>query len=191
MRLIPICICTFILLLAPFTMASYAQESCTYTEPDRIATKFGEKRAYYRDWLAACRQDGYCSANAYLPSKTGAVFGYQVRIGRDAMGLDYELILTAVDHMMDAQSSITLAFDGDPTAKLDARADDGWTVDADRSVNEYIIGQSRANLELIPAMLAGSRMQVGWQDQAGESRRAEISLMGLTAALCWMDQQQQ
>ena len=180
----------FLLLLLPATASADAQEGCSYQEPDRTLSKYGEARAYYRDWLAACRPDGYCSVNAYLPSETGAVFGYQVRIGRAVKGLDYELILTAVDHMMAPQSSITLAIDDEPAQILDAGADDGWFTDADRSVNEYVIGQSRANLAIIPAMLAGSRMLVGWEDQAGQNRGATVSLMGLTAALCWIDQQQ-
>ncbi|MEO1122190.1 MAG: hypothetical protein AAFW88_13170, partial [Pseudomonadota bacterium] len=34
-------------------------------EPDLIYERYGERRAVFQDWLAACRPGGYCSVLAY------------------------------------------------------------------------------------------------------------------------------
>lgn len=168
--------------------ASSGSLSCKASKPDLVTTKFGEDRAYFRDWLGACRQDGYCSANIYVASADNPI-AYHVRIGRAVYGMDYELKFVMAEHMLAPNSPLTLRVDGKELAKLEAGDDMGWYLEGN-VVNEYVVGTSRANLELIPALIAGSRLHLEWQDQQGQPSQQSYSLLGLTRALCWMNEKQ-
>ena len=138
-----------------------AMDMCTLKEPDRVLTKYGEDRAYYRDWLGACRPDGYCSANIYV-AFDGNPIAYHVRVGREMFGMDYHLIFTSAAAMADGVNPIVFTIDSETEFVLAANADDGWMIEPDRSVNEYVVGQSSANQVILPAMKAGSRLSVAW-----------------------------
>jgi hypothetical protein len=162
--------------------------NCKASKPDLVTTKFSEDRAYFRDWLGACRPNGYCSANIYVASSDNPI-AYHVRIGRAQFGMDYELKFVMAEHMLASNSPLTLTVDGKKLAKLEAGDDMGWYLE-DNVVNEYVIGTSRANLELIPALIAGSRLDLEWQNQQGQPSQQSYSLLGLTRALCWMNEKQ-
>ncbi|HAT85866.1 MAG TPA: hypothetical protein DCS30_07920 [Rhizobiales bacterium] len=179
--------------ILPFPLIDAAQANshglnCKASKADLITTKFGEDRAYFRDWLGACRQDGYCSANIYVASSDNPI-AYHVRIGRAHFGMDYELKFVMAEHMLAPNSPLALAVDGKKLAKLEAGDDMGWYLE-DNVANEYVVGTSRANLELIPALIAGSRLHLEWQDQQGQPSQQSYSLIGLTRALCWLDKKQ-
>jgi hypothetical protein len=162
--------------------------NCKASKPDLVTTKFGEDRAYFRDWLGACRKDGYCSANIYVASSDNPI-AYHVRVGRALFGMDYELKFVMAEHMLAPNSPLTLTVDGKPLATLKSGDDMGWYL-VGNVANEYVVGTSRANLELIPALIAGSRLHLEWQDQQGQPSQQSYSLLGLTRALCWMNEKQ-
>src|SRR5882757_66533 len=78
-----------------------------------LADNFGETRKYFKDWLTACRADGYCSATAYVnPGANGAVADYILRVGRQARQTYWELSFTTVATMADGKAPFTASVDG-------------------------------------------------------------------------------
>lgn len=165
-----------------------AQDACSYRAPDLVKTKWGEDRAYYKHWLGACRDTGYCSANIYLAGG-GNPIAYHIRIGRQHYGLDYELKFVMADNMLAGHSDLRLSVDGKELAILKSGADDGWYLEGN-VVNEYVVGQVRANLDIIPALKAGNQLTAIWTNQSGQQISRQYSLLGLTNTLCWMDRKQ-
>ena len=105
--------------VAPFAKAQ---------EPDLVDTRYGEQRAFFRDWLAACRPDGYCSALGYNgagPDAAGVDADFILRVGSPAPGGDYEIIFTGVAAYVDATSPIRIWVDGREVARLEPGGDAG------------------------------------------------------------------
>ena len=148
----------------------------------------GEKRAYFRDWLAACRPDGYCSTLSYVnPDDWRA--DHWLRVGSAATGLDYEIIYVGVARAPSDQAALEFWVDGERIARLEPMADLGWVREPGDAVNEFRVSQSVANLTLLPAMRRGARIRVrAVEPGAAEPETyAEFSLMGLGKALRWLD----
>lgn len=157
--------------------------------PTLVGSKYGERRAYFRDWLAACRPGGYCSALTYDGAE-GDFFDYSVRVGSAEPGLDYEVVFTAVERFADPATAFDVAIDGAPLASLAAGDDAGWGQEPGDALNEHRFTQARSNLEILPAMRDGVRMAVTFRpDGAPDAERETIafSLMGLQAALAWIE----
>ena len=74
----------------------------------------GEARQYFKDWLAACRQDGYCSATGYQNPNpgNGTVADYILRVGRHAEGTYWEISFSTVATMAKADQPFDVAVDG-------------------------------------------------------------------------------
>ncbi|MCI4660261.1 MAG: hypothetical protein MRY63_00350 [Neomegalonema sp.] len=158
--------------------------------PDLEYTRYGEHRAYYRDWLAACRASGYCSVLAYDgagPDAAGVDADYILRVASAREGVDYALIFTGVEAFPAADAPIEMRIDGRKISTFAAGADAGWVLEPGGAVNEALFGQSISNLEVIPAMKAGARLSLRFVDEGGTARDVTFSLMGLTDALIWIE----
>ncbi len=154
--------------------------------PDSLTTKYGETRAYFRHWLAVCTPgEDPCRAVAYA-GDVGHVGDYQFYAHSGMPGLDYMLMFVPVKVTLDTNAPMEIAVDGESMGTFEWGADDGYYRDAN-VINEFTLGQSRANTDLLPAMMAGSSMDVTFTDENGERRTVTFSLYGLTNALRWMD----
>ena len=81
--------------------------------PPAFAQEHGEQRRYFGDWLAACRDDGYCSATAYHNPNPGdgLVADYVLRVGRHAEEIYWEISFSTVRTMGDAAAPFTVSVD--------------------------------------------------------------------------------
>jgi|GEM_PF-2507906 len=182
--------CTTVLAVAAMalvlTTPVRAQDFASAPVPDSITTKYGETRAYFRDWLAVCVPgEDACRAVAYA-GKVGHVGDYQFYVRSDYPGLDYGLQFVPITVMADTSKPISITVDEESLGLFEFGADDGYYRDGN-VVNEFTFGQSRSNLDMIPAMKAGSSMVVRFTDENGETGDVRFSLFGLTNALRWMD----
>lgn len=154
--------------------------------PDSITEKYGETRAYFRDWLAVCTPgEAACRAVAYA-GKVGHVGDYQLYVHSDRPGLDYRLVFVPIAAMADTSAPIEIDVDGESLGSFDWQADDGYYREGN-VINEFTFGQSRSNLDVLPAMMAGTSMALVFTDEHGQRGTVRFSLMGLTNALGWMD----
>lgn len=162
------------------------------TQTDRAdcsVAPFCEDRAYFKDFLVACRphrQDGsrYCSANTYVHNTSApAGFDYQLRVSRERRGAPLRISMIAVFDMMSRKDTADVHVDGIRQILL---APD--EIETPESINEYFIGPQDLTDHLIEAMKSGSDIRVDYTNEAGENASAEFSLSGLTASLLWMQE---
>ncbi|MEO1328501.1 MAG: hypothetical protein AAFW46_02465 [Pseudomonadota bacterium] len=156
--------------------------------PDLVGSKYGERRAYFSDWLASCRPDGSCHALTYIGAE-GDFFDHAVRVSVPRAGADMALVIAGP--RADAGSAtIALRVDGGPTHRLPPGEDLGWANAPGDAANEFRISQSKANLSVIPEMKAGRFLTARWAMDEREIDRLQFSLRGLTAALAWIEAHQ-
>ncbi len=158
-------------------------------KPDLVYEKFGERRAFFKAQLAACRPTGFCSVLAYAgagPNAAGVDADYVIRVASDAPGADYRLVFTGVKSFVAEDSAIDVIVDGRRVALLEPGADRGWR-GVERVVNEYAFAPSVSHQEIVPAMKAGARLTLAFRSTAGAAERVTFSLLGLTAALRWIE----
>ena len=142
--------------------------------------RFGETRAYFGNTLAACRPDGYCSAVVALADPSGrAAWRQQLRVARPSPGADYLVELAATDPMpvTGAMNFTTPGQTVDPGP---------WLVPTSPGSNEYRVSDPI----LTRSLVSGLRRQriARWDYQSTEGpAEAYFSLMGMTAALNWID----
>ncbi|MHB1109005.1 MAG: DUF1176 domain-containing protein [Devosia sp.] len=151
-----------------------------------LAQEHGEVRRYFKDWLVACRADGYCSATAYQNPNPGdgSVAHYIFRVGRHAQESYWELSFTPVVVMADEWQDFIVGVDGMPQT-FSLRSEIG----AYGAVNDfYLLGDGAQ--AMMDRLAPGSKLTVDFTDTTGASRQAEFSLAGLTASLVWIDEQQ-
>lgn len=153
-----------------------------------IATPAGaaETRRYFGDWLAACRDDGYCSAIAYdnLNPGDGRVSDNWFRIGRHAEEIWWELSFTPIAQMADPQAPFAVSVDG--TTELFTGPTE---IAAFGSINDFFLLGSKAQ-SVMDRLMPGQSLQVEFTADTGAPTRASFSLRGLTAALIWIDETQ-
>jgi uncharacterized membrane protein len=150
--------------------------------------RFGETRAFFRDWLAACRNDGSgtCSAVTYVrdPERPGE-FAAQLRVARPRPGTDFEIVFTPSVRFTDLTRPMTLRVDDTPAIELAPGSGFGRA----GGLNDYGIVDPAIVDALIPRMKYGARLRVDTVDEAGQLARFQFSLMGLTDALRFIDDQ--
>lgn len=146
----------------------------------------GETRRYFKDWLAACRADGYCSAIGYVNPNPGdgTVADFAFRIGRHAEESYWELSFTPVKVMADPAMPFTMLVDGkgESLTAPDEIAPYG-------SINDFFLLGAKAQ-SVMDQLMPGTALKVIFTDESGATGTAEFSLSGLTAALIWIDEQQ-
>lgn len=145
-----------------------------------------EERRYFRDWLADCRSDGYCSATAYVnPAPgNGTVADYVLRIGRHAEQTYWEISLATVASMADAGQPFEVSVDG-----VLERFAGPTEIAAFGSINDFFLLGRKAQA-VMDRLAPGTTIAFGFTDTGGTPQRAEFSLTGLTASLIWIDEKQ-
>ncbi len=142
--------------------------------------RFGETRAYFGDVLAACRPDGYCSVVVALPDPSGqAVYRQQLRVARPSPGADHLVELVAANPMpvAGAMNFTTPGQTVDPGP---------WLIPTSPGSNEFRVSDPI----LTRSLVSGLRRQriARWTYQSADGpAEAYFSLIGMTAALNWMD----
>jgi hypothetical protein len=159
---------------------------CCVAAVAALAQEHGEVRVYLKDWLAACRADGYCSATAYQNPNPGdgRVADYVLRIGRHARETYWEVSLTTIAAMADPSALLSAAVDG--AAVVFEGPDE---IAAYGSVNDFFLLGPGAQ-EVMDRLVLGQEVVFEFTDTDAASRRAAFSLSGLAAALIWIDEQQ-
>jgi len=142
--------------------------------------RFGETRAWFGNTLAACRPDGYCSAVVPLPDPSGrAAWRQQLRVARPSPGADHLVELAAADPMPVAGAMhFTM-----PGQTVDPGP---WLVPTSPGSNEFRVSDPI----LTRSLVSGLRRQriARWNYQSADGpAEAYFSLMGMTAALNWID----
>ena len=151
-----------------------------------LAQGSGEMRQYFKDWLAACRADGYCSATAYQNPNpgNGTVADYVMRVGRHAEGIYWEISFSTVATMGDGAQPFEVAVDDEAE-----RFAGSGEVAAYGSINDFFLLGGKAQT-VMDRLAPGAELTVGFTDTDGNRQRAVFSLAGLTASLIWIDEQQ-
>lgn len=153
-----------------------------------LATPAGaaEIRRYFGDWLATCRDDGYCSAIAYdnLNPGDGRVADNWFRIGRHAEKIWWELSFTSIAQM--AVPDVPFAVSVDGTTEHFAGPSE---IAAFGSVNDFFLLGPKAQ-SVMDRLMPGTALEVGFTAETGDPAQARFSLRGLTAALIWIDETQ-
>lgn len=163
---------------AAFGTQAQAEERCGA----ELHTRFGETRAYFRDVLAACRQDGYCSAVVALPDRSGAGAAWtaQLRIARPLAGEPYQVEVAATTPMpASSPLPMTLAFAR--TQHALAAADFQST-----STNEYRLADQATADAVVQSAKRARSLRWTYQSEVGPAT-ATFPLNGMTAALTWID----
>jgi len=151
------------------------------------AETFGEKREYFKDWLAACRPNtNYCSAITYINPNpgNGAVADHWLRVGRHQDGVKWEISITPIVSM--PSDTTTFYFWIDEESFWFTK---GGTALAYGAVNDIFLTGGDAT-PLLAAMLNGSTLKSSFDSRDGVRIDIDFSLSGLTAALLWVDDQQ-
>ncbi len=171
------------------TFANIPQASADQA-PDVVTMKYGERRAYFDDILAACRPGGYCSAITYVGAR-GDFYDYAVRVGSPAAGSPYEVIFTAVAEYVPDNGPIAVSVDNLVSNAFPARTALGWNTEQGKGVNEHVFAETLANSSLLPAMKRGYWMIVSFPRGDGVDavniNSQRFSLRGLSAALNWIE----
>lgn len=147
----------------------------------------GENRAYFKDWLVACKIDtSYCSAISYINpnSANSAVADYWFRIGRHQNGAKWEMSFTPI--ATTPSNTTTLYFWIEEDSFWFTKGGNALSYGA---VNDIFLINDDAT-KLLTAMLTGNALKSSFDDQQGQRIDIEFSLAGLTAALLWIDDQQ-
>ena len=139
----------------------------------------------FKDWHAACRADGHCAATAYV--NRGAeprVADYVLTIGRQAQQTYWEIQFS------------TLATHGDEWSDFIVTVDDHRTsfslqpeVGAYGTPDDFFFLGDKAQ-EMMDNLMPGRNVTIAFTDTDQAPHSASFSLAGLTAALIWIDDQQ-
>jgi hypothetical protein len=145
-----------------------------------------ESRRYFGDWLAACRDDGYCSAIAYdnLNPGDGRVSDNWFRIGRHAEEIWWELSFTPIAQLASPDQAFSISVDG-----ASERFSGAAEIAAFGSVNDFFLLGPKAQA-VMDRLMPGSALEVEFTTETGDPAKARFSLRGLTAALIWIDETQ-
>ena len=142
--------------------------------------RFGETRAWFGNTLAACRPDGYCSVVVALPDPSGqAAWRQQLRVARPSPGADYLVELAAADPM---PVTGTMRFTT-PGQTVDTGP---WLVPTSPGSNEYRVSDPILTRSLVSGLRRQRIARWNYPSTDGPAE-AYFSLMGMTAALNWID----
>lgn len=157
--------------------------------PALVHERFGETRAYFDDFLAACRPGGYCSALAYNgvgPDAAGVDADYILRVASPTPGAALTVEFTGVESWFADDATVTLVIDDEEVAQLRSHGPVSWSR-FENIVNEYVFSPDAAGGELAELMKGGDRMRIRFEDRDGVERDVGFSLIGLTRALDWIE----
>lgn len=151
-----------------------------------VAAQEGETRKYFRDWLAVCQADGYCSAVAYMNPNPGdgRVADAWLRIGRHAQEIYWEVSFTPIKVMANPAMPFTILIDGKGETFTGA-----GEIAPYGAINDFFLLGPKAQ-SVMDQLMPGTAAEITFTDETGATSKANFSLDGLTAALIWIDETQ-
>ncbi len=149
---------------------------------------FKENFQDFRNWQATCYDDGSCLARTMVKPGSGeAGEAYRLRLAREGGEFSsFVLSLMTIDAKPGTGELLNVRVVGGPAFALADGA--GYGVFSDKNLY-YFTDQATLDA-LLPAMMQGSQMSASFRDERGETRTANISLLGLGAAIKFMNKQQ-
>ena len=150
------------------------------------AAQDGETRKYFRDWLGACRADGYCSAIAYMNPNPGdgRVADAWLRIGRHAQEIYWEISFTPIKVVANPTMPFTVLVDGKGETFIGP-----GEIAPFGAINDFFLLGAKAQ-SVMDQFMPGKATEITFTDETGATGKANFSLDGLTAALIWIDETQ-
>ncbi len=147
-----------------------------------------ETRRYFKDYIATCRDDGFCSAVVYdNPNSAAGVADNWVRIGRaGSENAQWEISFVAIKENVDVSHPVVIIVDD--TARFTLRPPNALRTVT--SVNEFFLTDAKMATFLLDEMLKGREARIHFTGENGGGQTARISLSGISAALLWIDEQQ-
>jgi uncharacterized membrane protein/invasion protein IalB len=151
------------------------------------APEAGEQR-YFRDWLASCNDDtpSSCHASSFQLREGGPEYDHALRLEREAPGTQISLVLESTTAALDAQTPVDIQVDNQPATTIFA---DGYHLDPGAKVLTVTAGETINTL--IPRLRAGNRVFITFTRADGQPGSVSFSLLGLTAALNFMQAEQE
>jgi hypothetical protein len=140
----------------------------------------------FRAWRATCFSEGGCEAatgDRELASPAEELRLVVERTAPEAPGWHVALELLGAPPSLNRP--LVLHFSDGSTVTLDPRTD----TQLHRTPERYYIAEPAALAMLLPAMMEGERVRVDYIDVAGEPRAYALSLLGLNAAMLWIEEQ--
>jgi len=147
-----------------------------------------EKWREFRDWAGTCHEDGSCVARTLSGAGSGEN-GEEFRLQVNREGGEFTSFVVsfiAVDNPPAEGEILNVRVIGGTAFAMAQGAGYGTGNNKNRF---YFTDQSMLDA-LVPAMLRGNQMSVSFRDKRGENYTANISMLGLGAALSWMNKKQ-
>lgn len=150
--------------------------------------EFGERRAFFKDWLAVCADAGAGPCRLVRSSRdnTSSAFDTRVTLHRSPEGWHIEVM----DRGLPAHSLSELRFVFDDMQRVVVTRDDfdagAWTVP---SVSDTVtINDPETVDKLLDAMRGGMDLRISYLPTGSGDGTAVVPLRGVTAGLAELDQ---
>jgi len=138
---------------------------------------------YFANWVASCAVDQTSVCQAQTEARYSLQGEWLLTVDRSLAG-DWRLRLTSTISEYELGRSLTINIDGDVAVTRQLAADATFA-----KVNQgVILAEGAAALELMSMMRGGQELSAEWQSQSGVFTRLEFSLLGITRALRFFDQ---
>lgn len=138
----------------------------------------------FQDWYADCSNaDASCRADTFVKGDNNPIgFDYRVSWLRESPQSEFVLVFNPLYEPVAEDSAITLQVNGEDTIRLDARTGYRQAGDA-----RYLVQSVSRNLTLMEQMRAGVSMVLSYDSAEGDEVSIEVSLLGLTASLQYIE----
>jgi hypothetical protein len=150
------------------------------------ATQAELRSQSFRAWYATCFSEGGCEAatgDREISPPTEELRLVVERAGREAE--NWYLALEFLGPPPSFNRALSFSFDDGSTVTLMPRDD----LRPYRAPERFYVIDPAALTVLLPAMLQGERVRIDYVDLAAEPRSYGLSLLGLAAAMLWMEEQ--
>jgi uncharacterized membrane protein/invasion protein IalB len=164
--------------LWPFILLGFALSS---------APEAGELR-YFRDWLASCNDDTPmgCHASSFQLREGGPEYDHALRLERESPRAPISLVFESTTAALEAQAPVEIRVDDQPATTVFAG---GYRLDP--GAKALTVTAEEAIGTLLPRLRAGNRVFVTYTRADAQPGSVSFSLLGLTAALDFIQTQQE
>jgi uncharacterized membrane protein len=148
-----------------------------------LSTAGAEELRYFRDWLASCDRTEpiACRASSFHLRDGGPEYNQALRLERQAPATPESLVFESTNARLLEGAALELRVDDGPATDLPAG---GYELGPEGRV--LTITDREATHRLLPQLRSGNRLRVGFTTADGQARSVSFSLLGLTAALEFM-----
>jgi hypothetical protein len=139
----------------------------------------------FKDWHVECRADGYCVATPRTKPGSAKASNTVLHVGRQAQQSYWELGFTAPAAEGAAERPFTITVDGQHTTFAGPAEVGAYG----RPADFYFLGK-KAQAVMDRMTPDGKSMTIAFADVGGAEQAVTFSLAGLSAAMYWVDEQQ-